>query len=169
MNHPLDVFSRSDEFQHPDFEAFSQNLGPEHPYNIEEKEVLHYYDGPVVFIGHVKGDGRPRLDVLIDEKAMGDEKTRVFHCVRHQLVFDSEETLRATLCEHETPTMESYRLADFVVRYETQMTRTEHPSPMHHIKTSLINPDAIPTSEKPSDRVAVGTVVPTSKIKGKEE
>ena len=156
MNHPLDAFSHSDELSEENFDIFCQKLGAEHPYNIEQIDVLHYYDGPIIFIGKVSGDDRPRLDVQIDENSIGDENTRIFHSVRHQLVFDSEETLRATLCEYGTPTRESYRLADFIVRYETLMTRIGHPFPAHHIKTSIMNMAAIPAIELPDQRAAVG-------------
>lgn len=167
MNHPLDAFSHSDELSDPVFDTFCQRLGNQHPYNIEEIEVLHYYDEAIVFIGKVAGDDRPRLDVQIEYKAIGDEKTREFLSVRHQLVFDSEETLRATLCEYETPTKESYRLADFIVRYETRMTRIDHPFPAHHIKTTIMNMAAVPAAELPDGRAAVGLIVP--KMKKQEE
>lgn len=168
MNHPSDAFSRSDELSDPVFDTFCQRLGKEHPYNIEHIDVLHYYDGPIILIGKVAGDSRPRLDIQIDEKTIGEEKDREFLTVHHQLVFDSEETLRATLCEHGTPTKESYRLADFIVRYETQMTRVGHPAPAHRIKTTVMNMAAVPAAELPDERAAVGMIVPKAEKQEKD-
>jgi len=160
-----DRFSTSIEINGPfvEYENLVSSLGDLHPYAFEETDTLHYYDGPIVAIGFVPGDARPRLDVLIDDDRTGDDGEHMYVSTRHQLVFDRLETLEATLSRDGVPTVESYRMADEILRYRSLCTQTGHPSPSHSMITSALNWEDIPQSELPYDtQVPKGMPTPST-------
>lgn len=134
-------------------------VGTGHPYNARTLHNLHWYDGPIYSVVVVQGDTRPRLDVMVDHNHHGESATRVFEEVRHQLVFDRMETLEATLREG-CPTPESYRLAEYIVRYRTRSTRIDHPRPSHEMWTSRLTMQEVPVVELPDPAEPQGLHVP---------
>lgn len=134
-------------------------LGPGHPHNAEDVTILIWYDGPIISIMSVAGDPRPRLDIKVDDGHSGEEATRIFTSVHHQLVFDRLETLNATL-DQGCPTLQSYRLAEHIIRYRTRSTRTNHPEPSHEVWTSRHEISTLPNDELPGEGMPQGLKVP---------
>lgn len=145
-----------------DHDAFVAALGPRHPYMMTDQETLHWYDGPIVTVGTVEGDERPRLDILVSEYHVGEDGSRIFTCVRHQLVFDRRETLDSTLGEYDVPTSQSYALADEVIRYATRSTQIGHPLPSHFAITAVVDWRDLPEGELPDKGMPVGSKCPTA-------
>lgn len=131
------------------YEDLDNNLGVGHPANAIEDETLHYYDGPVIMICHVSGDDRPRLDILIDEEISGDEGRKHYSFLRHQLVFDTMETLRATLHNEGIPTRQSYEMAESIIRLKSCGTQTNHPTPSHSMIMAKVGVEDLPENELP--------------------
>lgn len=149
-----------------DHDEMERMLGLGHPYNVVEQETLYYYDGPIVFVGRVEGDGRPRLDVLVQDSSSGPEGERTYVMTRHQLVFDHVESLMATLYKGCAPTMESYALAEEIIRYKSTSTQIGHPRQSHHIETTWgMEPEDVPDDELPARHLeAQGLPTPSNEI-----
>lgn len=134
---------------HGEHDEMERVLGDRHPYNHVEDETLFYYDQPIISICHVAGDPRPRLDILVDQSVQGEDPERVFTTVRHNLVFDTIETLRASLYLDQAPTLRSYQLAERIIRYRSVSTQIGHPRPRHHMITASLAIEEIPAKEMP--------------------
>jgi hypothetical protein len=145
-----------------DHDEFVAALGPRHPYLVTDQETLHWYDGPVITVGTVEGDPRPRLDILVSDDHVGEEGRRIFTSVRHQLVFDRRETLDATLAEYDVPTQQSYAMADEIIRYATRSTQIGHPEQSHSAITAAMALEDVPTQELPDRGTPVGLKCPTA-------
>lgn len=100
--------------------------------------------------------------MLIDTSHTGREDVRIYTTVSHQLVFDRLETLRATLRLGCYPNVDSYRMAEHMVRYESVMTRIGHPRPDHAMTTTRMAFAAVAFEELPVIDDPDGLPTPTS-------
>lgn len=109
-----------------DSEVVQQALGENHPTNLSydrEEDCLFWYDGPIVFIGQLPDDPRPRLDICVDTGPSGPPGyPRQMEHRRHQLLFANRDDLEATLHEGCAPTNESYRQALSILVYTNKWT-----------------------------------------------
>lgn len=162
---PSDGFFTSIEVVGPfkEFKEMENAAGVDHPYNLESIEDLYWYDGPIVSIVKSEADDRPRLDVMSDNHHEGADGERVFTEVRHQLVFDTMETLIATLHHGYAPTRQTYQYADSIVRYVSQTTQIGHPNPSHTLTTARVLFSDMPADELPGDIAPDGLPTPTTR------
>lgn len=123
---------------YPGYEAMKAALPQGHPMRFVETENLFWYDGPVVSIGVVPEDERPRLDVLAGGGHEGEDGTRVFTDVRHQLVFADRSALDAGLHRGYAPTRRNYADAVEILRYTSVVTQVGHASPCAHVTSGPV-------------------------------
>lgn len=148
------------------YDILEDSLGHLHPYRFEETESLFYYDQPIVSIGQVPGDSRPRLDILVDDRSAGAEGTRIYTEIRHNLVYDTNRSLLASLSRDGAPTLESYRLAESIIRYVRVSTQIGHPEQRHYIVTASVILADLPDSELPyPQHEPIGLPTPTTRSK----